>query len=51
MDSVIKAWIHIYNAYATFAPHMFQKVKEYAKVAYRIYIGEDVMFSELEEPI
>jgi hypothetical protein len=50
MDGVIEAWIHICNAYATFAPHMFQKAEECAKVAYRICIGEDVTFGELSTP-
>ena len=47
MDGVIEAWIHLCNAYATFAPHMFQKAEECAKVAYRICVGEDVTFDEL----
>jgi hypothetical protein len=47
---VVEAWIHLCNAYATFAPHMFQKAEECAKVAYRICVGEDVTFDDALAP-
>jgi hypothetical protein len=46
-NGVIEAWIHLCNAYAAFAPHMFQKAEECAKIAYRICVGEDTTFSEI----
>ena len=47
MDGVIEPWIHLCNAYATFAPHMLQKAEGCGKVAYRICVGEDVTFDEM----
>jgi hypothetical protein len=43
---VMEAWIHLGNLYAEFAPQMFQKAEQCAKVAYRICVGEDVTFDE-----
>ena len=48
IDGVIEAWIHLRNAYATFAPHILQKAREWVKVAYRIRVGEDVTFDEMK---
>ena len=45
-DGVVEAWIHLCNAYLSFAPHLYHKAVACAKVAYRICIGEDVTFEE-----
>ena len=46
MDGVIQAWIHLGNVYAAFKPQLEDKAKEYAKISYRICVGEDVTFEE-----
>jgi hypothetical protein len=46
MDGVIEAWIHLGNAYAVFAPNWMKRAEDYARVAYRVCVGEDVTFEE-----
>jgi hypothetical protein len=46
VDSVIETWVHLWTAYATVAPEWSEKAEGYAKMAYRICIGEDVTFEE-----
>lgn len=45
-DSVIETWIHLWTAYAMVAPHLCQGAEEYARISYRICVGEDVTFEE-----
>ena len=47
MDGVVFAWIHLCNAYTTFAPHLLQQAAGCANLAHKIYIGEDVTFEQL----
>lgn len=46
-DRVIETWVHIWIAgYAVGASAMGKQAKEYAKIAYRIVVGEDKTFGE-----
>jgi hypothetical protein len=46
VDSVIETWVHLWTAYAIVAPELCEKAEGYAKMAYRMCIGEDVTFDE-----
>lgn len=52
-DGVIEAWVHLWNVYAAFKPQLAEKAGAYARIAYRICIGEDVTFDETcgEKPV
>lgn len=45
-DDVINMWVHLWNAYTAFAPHLLQQAEDYGKLAYRICMGEDAAFKE-----
>lgn len=45
-DHVIEVWTHLWTAYAQVAPHLCKKAEQYARVSYKICIGEDVTFDE-----
>lgn len=45
-DRVIETWTHLWAAYGNVAPHLCKKAEEYARVAYKICIGEDDTFEE-----
>lgn len=45
-DHIIETWIHLWTAYAKFAPELCGKAEEYARIAYKICIGEDETFDE-----
>ncbi|KAL2036485.1 hypothetical protein N7G274_010801 [Stereocaulon virgatum] len=45
-DCLIQIWIHLWTAYAQVAPGLCKKAEEYAKVTYKICIGEDDTFDE-----
>ena len=45
-DGVIDAWVHLGNVYAALKPRLEEKAKHYARISYRICIGEDVTFNE-----
>lgn len=45
-DGVIETWVHLWTAYAGVAPRLAQKAEEYARISYRICVGEDVTFDE-----
>ena len=45
-DCLIQTWVHLWTAYAHLAPDLCQKAEEYAKITYRICIGEDDTFDE-----
>jgi hypothetical protein len=46
MDDVISIWVHIWNAYSAFAPHLLPQAADCGKLAYSICVGEDVTFKE-----
>lgn len=46
VDYVIEVWMHLWSAYAKVAPHLCEKAEEYAKISYKICIGEDETFDE-----
>ncbi len=45
-DCLIEVWVHLWTAYAQVAPDLCKKAEEYAKITYKICIGEDVTFDE-----
>ena len=45
-DCLIQTWVHLWTAYAHVALDLCQKAEEYAKITYRICIGEDDTFDE-----
>lgn len=45
-DKVIETWTHVWTAYAHIAPHLCKRAEEYARVAYKICIGEDETFDK-----
>ena len=45
-DQVIEIWTHLWIAYGEVAPHLCKKAEEYARVSYKICIGEDETFDE-----
>lgn len=46
MDGVVSALLFLRDAYAVFAPPLAAKVEDYARIAYKICVGEDVTFKE-----
>ncbi|KAI9730320.1 MAG: hypothetical protein M1818_008223 [Claussenomyces sp. TS43310] len=46
VDRVVEVWVHLCNAYKAFAPHLCEKAKECAAIAYRVCVGEDMTFDE-----
>lgn len=46
MGQVIDTWVHLWVAYAKLAPNLCSKCEGYARVAYKICIGEDETFDE-----
>jgi len=46
VDHVIETWVHLWVAYATLAPNLCEKCERYARITYKICIGEDVTFGE-----
>ncbi|KAL8713675.1 MAG: hypothetical protein Q9220_002201 [cf. Caloplaca sp. 1 TL-2023] len=45
-DSLIKTWVYLWTAYAQVAPDLCKKAEEYAKITYKICVGEDLTFDE-----
>lgn len=45
-DYLIHVWLHLWTAYAQVAPELCMKAEEYAKLTYKICIGEDDTFDE-----
>ncbi len=45
-DCLIQIWVHLWTAYAQVAPDLCKKAEEYAKITYKICIGEDDTFDE-----
>ena len=45
-DCLIQIWVHLWTAYAQVAPDLCKKAEKYAKITYRICIGEDDTFDE-----
>ena len=45
-DCLIQTWVHLWTAYAHVAPDLCEKAEEYAKVTYRVCIGEDDTFDD-----
>ena len=46
VDDVISMWVHLWNAYSAFAPHLLPRAAGCGKLAYNICVGEDVTFEE-----
>lgn len=46
VDSVIETWVHLWVAYANLAPSLCAQCERYARIAYKIIIGEDETFDE-----
>ena len=44
MDDVVSMWIHLCNAYSTYAPPLFPQAADCAKLAYTICVGENLTF-------
>lgn len=40
-NCLIQIWVHLWTAYAQVAPDLCKKAEEYAKITYRICIGDD----------
>ena len=45
-DHLIQTWVLMWTAYAQVAPHLCKKAEEYARITYKICIGEDDTFDE-----
>ena len=45
-DSVLEAWIHLYIAYTELAPQLCSRVEEYARLSYKMCVGESVTFDK-----
>ena len=45
-DHLIETWVHLWTAYAHLAPELCKKAEEYAKIAYKICVGEDETFHQ-----
>ena len=45
-DCLIQTWVHLWTAYAQVAPDLCRRAEEYARITYRICIGEDDTFDE-----
>ena len=43
-DHVVETWVHLWTAYAQVAPNLCKKAEEYAKIAYKVCVGEDETF-------
>ena len=43
---MVEVWTHLWTAYAKVAPQLCKKAEEYARVSYKICIGEDETFDE-----
>ncbi len=45
LGQVVKIWVHLWVAYAKLAPSLCEKCEEYARITYKICIGEDETFN------
>ena len=45
-EQAIETWTHVWTACDKVAPHLCDKAEEYAKISYRICMGEDDTFDE-----
>ena len=45
-DQVIETWTHLWTAWDKIAPHLCGKAEEYARLSYRVCVGEDDTFDE-----
>jgi hypothetical protein len=45
-DEVISLWIHLWNVYSVYARHLLPQAAECGRLAYKIFVGEDVTFKE-----
>ena len=46
-DCLIDMWVHLWTAYAQVAPDLCGKAEEYARITYRICVGEDDTFDKM----
>ncbi|EDO02331.1 hypothetical protein SS1G_04807 [Sclerotinia sclerotiorum 1980 UF-70] len=47
MPGVVEAWGFLYSAYAVLAPRCLGMVREAARLAYRVWVGEDMSFGRV----
>ena len=45
-DEVIETWTHLWTAWDKVAPRLCGKAEEYARISYRMCVGEDDTFDE-----
>ena len=45
-EQVIETWTHVWTACDKIAPHLCEKAEGYARISYRICVGEDETFEE-----
>ncbi|KAJ5174610.1 uncharacterized protein N7482_000487 [Penicillium canariense] len=50
VDSLVPCWMTLANAYRKVAPDLEDQAKCYAKITYRICVGEDETFNEIYGP-
>lgn len=46
-DYVVEAWVHLWVAYAQLAPELCKEAQSYARIAYKICVGEDWTFDRI----
>ena len=46
LHNVVETWVHLWTAYARCAPELCKKAEEYARIAYKVCVGEDETFDE-----
>ncbi|TGO08030.1 hypothetical protein BTUL_0230g00120 [Botrytis tulipae] len=49
LPGVIEAWVYLCSVYSVLAPQQLQQAREYAKLAYKICIGEDHTFKQTHD--
>lgn len=47
VDSLVSCWLNLANSYRKVAPGLEDQAKKYAKITYRICVGEDETFDEI----
>lgn len=46
LDQVVETWVYLWVAYSKLAPHLCAQCERYARISYKICIGEDETFDE-----
>ena len=45
-DHIVEVWLHLWKVYAQVAPYLCQRAEHFARISYKICVGEDVTFDE-----